>query len=64
MREYCSNIVMIAVTLAWLIPFYQIVTQGYVYAEEPNLVVLYSKIALFVAIIALGIFNIYKLLRR
>jgi len=64
MREYMTNVVMIAVTIAWLVPFYQIVTQGQVYAHEPNSIILGSEIALFTAIIVFGVFNITKLLRR
>jgi len=59
-----TNIVMIAVTIAWLVPFYQIVTQGCIYANEPNLAILSSEVTLFVAIITFEVFNITKLLRR
>jgi len=55
---------MIAVTIAWLVPFYQIVTQGCIYANEPNLAILSSEVTLFVAIITFEVFNITKLLRR
>ncbi len=64
MRECLTNIVMIAVTIAWFVPFYQIVTQGIVYADEPNTFILASEVALLIAIVAFGVVNLVKIMRR
>ena len=64
MREVMTNLVMMAVTVAWLVPFYQIVTEGQVWAAEPNLAILSSEIVVFIAIIVFGGFNLGRLIRR
>lgn len=64
MREVITNLVMIAVTVAWLVPFYQIVTEGQVWAASPNKAILGSEIAVFIAIIVFGGFNLGRLIKR
>jgi len=60
MREYITNTLLLAVTLAWLLPFWQIVTQGHVYANEPNTIILALEMTALVAILVFSIFNMVK----
>jgi len=63
MREFFANIMVIALALAFLAHFGMIAAWGAVVIYEPNTVILYSEIALFIAAIGFACFNIAKIKR-
>lgn len=59
-RWWLTNGVMIGLALAWLYPFYLIARYGKFIVGEQSHLILAGEMALFLAIIALGIVNIIR----
>ena len=55
-----SSILLIAVCGAWLVPFSDIVRYGYHLFKEPRPYVLALEVAVFIAVMAFGMVNLYK----
>ena len=64
MREYFTNVLMVALAIAFLVHFTLIAKQGQVLIQEPNVAILGSEIVLMIAITGYGIFNLKKMLKR
>ncbi len=62
-RLYFVSACLIGVCLAWLVPFYQILTQGCIYAGESNQAILLAEIGMFFVLIGFAVSNILKVLR-
>jgi len=59
-RWILANILLIAVSITWLVPFICILRWGTHTVHEPRLPVLLLEIALIIAIIILGAYNLAK----
>ncbi len=64
MRVYITNIALLSVCLAWLVPFVYILRYGSHVVNEPNPVILWGELLLFVSLIAFAIVNITNIVRR
>ncbi len=64
MREILTNIVMIALAIAFLVHFWLIVKYGGYFIQEPNPFILFTEIVGFIVIIGFGCFNLIDLFRR
>lgn len=64
MREALTNIVMIALAVAFLAHFALIIIYGGYFIREPNLAILISETTFLVVVIGFGLFNLVKLLKR
>jgi len=60
-RWILTNLALIGMAAAWLIPFVTILLHGTHTVHEPCLPVLILEITLFVAIITLGFINLAKI---
>ncbi|MCK4722503.1 MAG: hypothetical protein KAT75_04325 [Dehalococcoidia bacterium] len=64
LKWFMTNGLLIAVTAAWLVPFFCIAQNGTHTVQEPTLNILIMEIAIFVAIIAFAVWNMVKGIRR
>lgn len=58
MRVYFTNVLMIALSVAFLTHFALIVKYGGYQIQEPNMTILISEIAMFFGIIGFGVSNL------
>jgi len=63
-RDFITNVTLMAVTIAWVYPFYNILRYGTHTVQEPNLTILILEIVMFIGIIAFAIANIISSIRR
>lgn len=64
LRDYFTNVLLIGQAIAFLWVFSLMARYGVVRIHEPNLTILILEIALFTGIIAFGIANIVRGVRR
>ena len=64
MKQAMPFFFIIGLSLAWLVPFYEIAAYGYSYGREPNLIVLWAEIAMFIGLIAYSIISLCKLAKN
>lgn len=63
-RWFMTNLLLIALVLAWLVPFVSLARYGTHTVQEPSLAILITEIGLLVLILAFAIFNLIKGERR
>lgn len=59
-RPLVTNILLIALTVAWLLPFWQLMKYGHITAHESHPLILAFELALLVAVMAYAVVNIIK----
>ena len=64
MREYLTNVFLIALAIAFLAHFALIVKYGGYFIQEPNSAILISEIVLLIGIVVFGILNLIKVIRQ
>jgi len=63
MREMIAQFAMASMAIAFLWHFSLIAKHGKMWIAEPNLVILYSEIALMVGLLTFAVISIIKLIR-
>lgn len=63
MREIITNILLIALAIAFLVHLALIVKYDGYFIREPNPFILYSEVTGFAVIIGFGVYNIVKRIR-
>ena len=64
LRVMVANILLFAVTVTWLYPFWCIVTEGSHYVAEPTPVVLWLEFIVMVLIAVFAVVNVVTLAKR
>lgn len=64
MKEYITNGLMMGLAVAFLVHFAFIVRYGRFEIQEPSPVVLWLEVLFLLGIVAFGIYNAIKVLRR
>ena len=59
-----NSILLMAVTITWLYPFYCIARWGTHLVQEPNLIILYVEIAFFSTIFLFGLIGFLRVCRE
>lgn len=64
MREWMTNILLLSLAIAFLVHLALIAIYGGVVIQEDNALILWLEVAAMVAITALAIYNLVKMIRR
>ena len=64
MREYASNALLVALSMAFLWHFYFIVRHKTVVIQEPNPIILVLEVAAIFGCLVLGVVNMARVLRE
>jgi len=63
-RLFWTSALLIAVCLAWLVPFSCILLYGTHVVREPSRLMLFCELCLFVGLVVFGVLNIVKVARH